>query len=125
VVVQVLLIDIPGNTVKLVEELTDIPPARLILIGPVVLPDGTIAVIWVGVFTTKEADLPLNAIEEIPLKLAPVIMTVVPAAPLIGEKRVMEGVGVTAKTSADVAIPPAVVILILPLVAPVGTMAVI
>ena len=55
----------------------------------------------------------------------PVIVTLAPIAPLLGEKLVMDGVGITVKLLALVAVPPAVVALMVPVVAPAGTVAVI
>jgi hypothetical protein len=54
-----------------------------------------------------------------------VIVTLAPMGPLVGEKLVIEGGGITVKLLALVAVPPAVVTLIVPDVAPLGTVAVI
>ena len=70
--------------------------------------------------------MPLNFTAVAPVKLAPVIITFVPTGPLVGEKLVIEGAGtVTVKLVELVPVPFAVVTLIGPVVAPVGTVAVI
>ena len=58
------------------------------------------------------------------MKFVPVIVTPAPTKPLAGEKLLMVGVALaieTVKLLADVAVPPAVVTEIVPLVAPAGT----
>ena len=60
------------------------------------------------------------------LNPVPVIVTVEPTAPLVGEKEVIDGGGIlTIKEVADVAVPPGVVTAIVPVVAPAGIVAVI
>ena len=59
-----------------------------------------------------------------PARLVPVIVTTVPAAPLVGVKLVMTGrttAELTAKLAVLVPVPPGVVTEILPVVAPTGT----
>lgn len=59
-----------------------------------------------------------------PLKSVPLIVTLVPTGPLAGVKLVIVGAGtntVTVKSAALVPVPPAVVTVILPEVAPAGT----
>ena len=57
---------------------------------PVLAPAGTTAVIWVALFTVTEvAATPLNLTEVAPVKLVPVITTVVPAPPEVGVKLLM------------------------------------
>ena len=78
--------------------------------------------------TVKFAILtPLNFTAVAPLNLEPLIKTVTPTDPLVGEKEVMAGgIGaVTVKVPVLVAVPTGVVTLILPVVAPCGTMVVI
>ena len=72
----------------------------------------------------KLAPTPLNVTAVAPLKFVPVIVTLVPAGPLVGVKLVIVGgLAVTVKVLALVAVPPAVVTLTGPVVAPVGTVA--
>jgi hypothetical protein len=111
-------------TVKLVA-LVAVPPAVVTLMVPVVAPLGTVAVICVDEFTVKVALVPLNFVAVAPERFAPVITTLWPTAPLVGEKLVIDGAGTTVKLLALVALPPAVVTLIVPVVAPLGTVAVI
>ncbi|HMI52156.1 MAG TPA: hypothetical protein VK525_11625 [Candidatus Saccharimonadales bacterium] len=94
---------------------------------PLVEPVGTIAVIWDAVFTVNVvAAVPLNFTELAPVKLAPPSVTLTPMTPLVGVKLVIVGTAAeTEKLAADVAVPPGVVAVILPVVAPGGTPAVI
>ncbi len=63
--------------------------------------------------------------EVAPVRLVPVITTLVPTGPLVGEKLVIVGPAtVTVKLLALVAVPPGVVTAIGPVVAPEGTVAV-
>jgi len=71
----------------------------------------------------KLAPTPLNATAVAPLKFVPLIVTLVPTGPLVGAKLVIVGAGTTVKLLALVAVPPAVVTLTGPVVAPVGTVA--
>ena len=72
----------------------------------------------------KPAVVPLNATAVTPLKFVPLIVTLVPAGPLVGEKPVIAGgLAVTVKLLALVAVPPDVVTLSGPVEAPVGTVA--
>src|SRR5438552_8633288 len=111
-------------TVKLLPLLA-VPPAVVTLIGPLVAADGTVAVIVVAEFTVKLALVPLNRTAVAPVKLVPLIVTVAPTPPLVGEKLVIVGGGMTVKLLELLAVPPAVVTLIGPLEAPAGTVAVI
>ena len=56
-----------------------------------------------------------------PVRLVPVIVTLLPTSPLVGVKLAIAGR--TAKLAALVAVPPAVVTLNGPVVAPLGTVA--
>jgi hypothetical protein len=58
-----------------------------------------------------------------PVKLVPLIWTAVPTGPLVGAKLVMVGGLSTVKLLELVAVPPGVVTLIGPVVAPEGTVA--
>ena len=115
-----------GSTTVKLAALDAVPPAVVTLTVPVVAPDGTVAVICVAELTVKVVALvPLNFTAVAPVKFAPVIVTLVPTGPLVGEKLVIEGGGITVKLLALVAVPPTVVTLIVPLVALDGTVAVI
>jgi hypothetical protein len=113
-------------TLKFVE-LVSVPPGVVTEIFPVVAPTGTVAVIFVEEFTVNVADVPLNLTAVAPVKLVPVIVTVAPTGPLVGEKDVMCGAApvVTVKLVELVAVPRGVVTVIFPVVAPEGTVAVI
>jgi len=106
------------------EELVAVPPGVVTVIVPVVAPFGVTAVIEVALFTVKLlAAVPWNLTAVAPVKLVPVSPTEVPAPPVVGEKLMMVGAGTTVKLNELVAVPPGVVTLIVPLVAPVGTVA--
>ena len=67
---------------------------------------------------------PLNETAVAPVKFVPLIVTLVPTGPLVGVKLVIVGgIAVTVKELALVAVPPGVVTLTGPVVAPVGTVA--
>ena len=76
-------------------------------------------------FTVNVAVVPLNFTAVAPVKAVPVIVTLAPTTPLVGEKLVTVGDDTTVKLLALVAVPPGVVTLIVPFVAPLGTVAVI
>jgi hypothetical protein len=66
----------------------------------------------------------LNATAVTPVKFVPLIVTLVPAGPLAGVKLVIVGaLALTVKLLALVAVPPDVVTLSGPVVAPAGTVA--
>jgi hypothetical protein len=69
--------------------------------------------------------VPLKATLLVPVKLLPVIVTVAPTGPLVGLKPLIVGGLITVKLEPLVVLPPGVVTVIGPLVAPVGTVAVI
>ena len=72
----------------------------------------------------KLAVTPLNRTAVAPAKFAPLIVTLVPTGPLAGVKLVIVGaLAVTVNEVALVAVPPGVVTLMGPLVAPAGTVA--
>lgn len=104
------------------DELVPNPPGPVTTIRPVVAPAGTVAVIWVDEFTTKVAAAPSNRTEVAPVKSVPVITTEVPGRPNPGENDVIAGA--TAKSVALVAVPAELVTLIRPVVAVLGTVAV-
>ena len=66
---------------------------------------------------------PLNVTAVAPVKFAPLIVTTVPTGPLVGVTLVIVGAEITVKLVALVAVPPGVVTLSGPVVAPVGTVA--
>src|SRR5437762_236371 len=111
-------------TVKLAALLA-VPSEVVTLIGPLVAPAGTVAVIAVAEPTVKLALVPLNSTALAPVKLVPLIVTLAPTGPLPGVKLVIVGGLITVKLAALLAVPPGVVTLIGPLVAPAGTVAVI
>jgi hypothetical protein len=115
-----------GITVKFAAEVA-VPLAVVTETFPVVVLLATVAVICVALFTVKEeAALPLNATAVAPLKLVPVITTLAPTNPLAGLKLEIVGAGgSTVKLEAEVPVPMGVVTEIFPVVAPVGTGAVI
>src|SRR5205823_7810643 len=102
-----------------------VPPGVVTLIGPLVAPAGTVVVIAVAELTVKLALALLNSTAVAPLKLVPLIVTLVPTGPLPGVKLVIVGGLITVKLAAVLAVPPGVVTLIGPLVAPAGTVVVI
>ena len=74
--------------------------------------------------TVKVAALPLNATALAPVKFVPLIVTLVPTGPLAGAKLVIVGaLALTVKLVELVAVPPGVVTLTGPVVAPAGTVA--
>lgn len=110
-----------GATTKLVELVAVLPPV-VTVIGPVVAPAGTVTVNCVVVVLTTVAAVPLKVtvlFEAVELNPWPWIVTVVPMGPLLGEKPVIETVGV--KFAPLVALRLPIVTLILPVVAPLGT----
>ena len=104
-------------------ELVPVPADVVTRTGPVVAAAGTVAVICVEEFTTNVASTPLKDTVLVPVKPAPLITTEVPTGPFVGLSEVMTGA--TAKSVALVAVPAALTTLILPVVAPFGTVAVI
>lgn len=105
-------------------------PATVTEIFPVVVPEGTVVVIVVVVLAVTIAVVPLNItklFDGVALKLVPVITTVVPMEPVAGVKLVIVGkaAGKIVKSVALVAVFPPTVTLIVPVVAPIGTVVVI
>jgi hypothetical protein len=113
-------------TVKFVE-LVAVPLGVVTEIGPVVAPEGTVALIRVAFCTEKVAETPLKRTAVAPVKFVPLIRTEVPTGPLVGLNDVIVGapVAVTVKFVELVAVPLGVVTRIGPVVAPVGTATVI
>ena len=73
--------------------------------------------------TVKLAPFPLKVTDVAPVKFVPLIVTLVPTGPLAGAKLVIVGTLTTVKLFVLVAVPPGVVTLNGPVVAPVGTVA--
>jgi hypothetical protein len=114
-------------TVKLVVLVTE-AAGVVTLIGPVVTPAGTVAVILVALTALNVAATPLKVTAVAPVRFVPVIVTIVPTGPKVGVNEVMVGAPaavVTLKPWELQSVPPGVVTQIFPLVAPVGTVAVI
>jgi hypothetical protein len=125
---KLLIVGAPADsTVKGVPlKLQPVPEGVMTLIGPVVAPPGTVAVICVSEFTVKTEATRLKATRVAPVKPVPVIVTVVPIVPLVGvnELRCGGGEAITVKFVTEVPVPIAFVAVIGPLVAPFGTTAV-
>ena len=103
--------------------LTAVPPGVVMVIVPVAPPLLTVAVSEVEVLTVKDAAaMPSKATADAPVKLLPVMVTAVLAAPLLGVNEVMIGAGMKVKVPLLVAVPPGVVTVIAP-VAPLPTVA--
>ena len=106
--------------------LVAVPPGVVTVILPVVAPDGTVAVTDVAVLVVNVAVTPLNLTAVTPVRFVPVIVTLVPTGPLVGVNDVIVGpadhgeVGRAVRRAATV-----VVTCSGPVVAPVGTVAVI
>jgi hypothetical protein len=60
------------------------PVVFVTVILPVVAADGTVAVIFVALFTTRLAVVPLNFTTELELNPTPLITTLVPVGPVCG-----------------------------------------
>lgn len=114
-----------GRTVKSVA-LVAVPAEFITVIRPVVAPTGTVAVIFVVDTTVKDAAAaPLNPTNVVAVKFVPLIVTTDPWPPIVGEKEVIVGAAVTMKSVELAPVPTALVTAILPVVAPIGTVAVI
>jgi hypothetical protein len=123
--VKVVIVGV-GNTVKF-DELVIVTPLTIIEIGPVIAPAGMVAVMLVDVDAVTLAITPLKEtvlFKGVVLKLVPEMVTVAPSAPLDGLKLAMVGEGNTVKSEVLVTVTPLIVNLILPVVAPAGTVVV-
>jgi hypothetical protein len=125
---EVIVGTAPAVTVKLVALVAVVPPT-VTVIFPVVAPAGTVVVIEVAVLAVTTAVVPLNLtvlLARIVLKLVPVIITVAPTGPLVGEKldTVGDGEVVTIKLVALCAVIQFVVTEIGPVIALMGTVVV-
>jgi hypothetical protein len=109
-----------GGKKKLLTVVT-VPLLVVKLINPVVA-DGAVATTEPKAGVANEALTPLNFTDESPsLRLAPVMVTLVPAGPALGEKP--ESVGWILKLLEEKAVPAGAVTLTRPLFMPVGTVA--
>src|SRR5262245_60555063 len=109
-----------GATVKLVA-LVAVPPGVVTVIGPLVAPAGTIAVICPAESTVKLAGLPLNFTAVAPVKLVPLITTGMPTPLLSGEAPVIVAGWYTVSAFGLVAKPPPFTMTMEPVVALSGT----
>lgn len=106
-------------------ELVAVPPGVVTVIEPVFAPVGTVAVSEVPATTAKEALVPPKVTLIVPVKFVPLTVTFVPTGPLVGLNDEIVGAGcVTVKAVALVAVPTGVVTTIVPVDAPLGTVAV-
>ena len=102
--------------------LVAVPPGVVTAIVPDVAPAGTVAAIDVSLFTVYvDAARPWNRTALAPVKCVPLMATEVPGGPLAGVNDVIVGTKRTVKFVLLVAVPPAVVTAIGPVVAPAGT----
>jgi hypothetical protein len=114
-------------TVKLLE-LTTVEPETVTLIGPAEALEGTVVTNFVVVADEMVAVTPLNLTESlalVALKLAPLMVTGVPTGPLPGEKLAIVGGAATVKLLLLVAVLLPTFTVIFPVVAPLGTAAII
>src|SRR5688572_22729301 len=102
--------------------LVAVPPGVVTTILPVVAPEGTAVLICVLDTTVKVATVPLKRTLVAPVKFVPLIVTDVPTGPFAGANDVIVGAWTTEKSPLLVAVPPGVVTVILPVVAPAGTL---
>src|SRR5207302_3194181 len=102
------------------------PAAFVTVIFPVVAPVGTVALICVSEFTVNVVAAVLLKLTPVaPVKPVPVSVALVPVGPLVGANEEISGAEFTRKLVALVPVPAAFVTVIFPLVAPVGTVALI
>jgi len=99
--------------------LVPVPAGVVTLIGPVDAPAGTVAINEPYRTLLKDALTPLNLTALAPLKAEPLIVTLLPTGPALGAK--LSIVGLTLKPVPLSPVPPGVVTLSLPVVAPLGT----
>src|SRR5262245_50169941 len=100
------------------------PPGVVTVILPVEV-SGTVAMMTVSEITVNFAAALWKTTLVAPEKLRPLMVTWVPTGPLVGLKEVITGGGMTVKSAALTAVPAGVTTLILPVVAPLGTTALI
>ena len=98
-------------------------PPTVTVTFPVVAPLGTVATMLVADHDVGVAVTPLNVTVLVPCvapKFVPVIVTVAPTAPLVGDSDVIVAVGTTVNVTPLLATPPTVTVTF-PVVAPLGT----
>lgn len=105
-----------------VPALVALPPGVVMAILPVTAPLGTIAVTLLSEFTVKLAFTPPKVTLVVCLRLTPVMVTEVPAEPVVGEKPVI--CGMTRNSLLLFNVPLEVVTVTRPVPAPLGTVAV-
>jgi hypothetical protein len=123
-----LIVGLPAAATMKSVALVAVPPGVVTWMGPVCVPLATVAEIFVLESTVKlSAALFPNLTAVAPVKFVPSITTSAPTGPEVGENDVIVGApaAVTVKFWALVPVPPGVVTLIFPVVAPEGTVAVI
>jgi hypothetical protein len=81
----------PTNAIGDPDPLLALPEGVITLIGPVVAPAGTVAVICVSEFTVYVPAVPLNMTAVASVNPLPLIVTDVPTGPLEGLKPVING----------------------------------
>jgi hypothetical protein len=107
------------------EPLVAVPDGVVTEIRPVVAPGGTVAMTRSSLTKLNAADTPFKRTAFTPVNRFPLTVTAVPTFPLVGEKLLIVGpLPLTVKFEELVAVPAPVVTVILPVVAPEGTVAV-
>jgi hypothetical protein len=99
-----------------------LPAAVVTVIGPEVAPVGTVTVIWVDMLAVNSALVLLNVTDSTLVKPLPFTVTVVPTLPCPGVKLSM--VGDTVKLLLLAVVPPLLIKIIGPVIAPGGTITV-
>lgn len=111
-----------GNVIAKAAADEAVPPGVTTLTNPLDAPVGTTAVIDVALTTVKDAaSKPLNLTRVAPVRAVPVIVTDVPAGPLVADKAVIIGAGTIVNDAVDVTVSPLVVTLTVPVIAVAGT----
>lgn len=106
-------------------ELVDVPIAVVTLIGPLVAPVGTVALICASEVTAKFAVFPLNFTDFVPVKPLPLIVTCAPSTALGGENEAIDSGLTTVNGTKLVPVPPGEVTEMFPVDAADGTVVVI
>lgn len=102
-----------------------VPDGVVTAIGPVVAAAGTVAWIWLADTCTNTAAVPLKVTAVAPPRFTPLMVTILPVAPDVGEKEVIRGADeMTVKFEAVVEVPVTLVMEMGPVVAPMGTVVV-